>query len=260
MAFTITDLATELGIDPATLQSKPDAIAKWNGYLSQADTQYREAKELVEQAKRDQEAIDGEIKKFGLTEARVAELETANAAYTAALAKAKESGLNIDLSGIHTPAAAVVADPVKALEAKLQSLTSNLAAGMRVQTKFYATFDKPLPVDIDSLIGEATAARMPVEQYAEQKYKFAEETQKRQDAAIQAKVDAGIQAGVTKYREENPVTKGNPGLAAGLASRYPKVLAPRTSQESKEFRSMPIKDRIASSVTRAREAIAATAD
>src|ERR1700733_10176106 len=105
MAFTLDNLAAELGIDPATLQAKPEAVAKWNGYLSKADEQYREAKESLEQAKRDQAAIDTEIQKFGMTEARVTELETANAAYKAALDKAKGAGLNIDLSGIRQPAA-----------------------------------------------------------------------------------------------------------------------------------------------------------
>ena len=43
MAFTVEALAAELGIDPATLQAKPDAVKKWNGYLTEADTKYTQA-------------------------------------------------------------------------------------------------------------------------------------------------------------------------------------------------------------------------
>lgn len=259
MAFTISDLATELGIDPATLTSKPEVTAKWNGYLSEADNKYRQATEAVEQAKRDQQAIDDEIKKFGITEARTAELEASNAALTAALAKAKESGLNIDLSGIPTPAARVATDPNKEFEAQMKNGFAQMGAALKIQARYQSVFGKPFGDDPVKLIDEAIAARLPVEAYAEQKYKFADEEKRISAETIQRDKDTYAAQKVREYQEANPVTKGNPSLAAGLASKYPKVMAPRTPQESKEFRSMPIKDRIASSVSRAREAIAATA-
>ena len=43
MAFTVDSLAQELGIDPATLAGKGDVVAKWNGYLTEADTKYNSA-------------------------------------------------------------------------------------------------------------------------------------------------------------------------------------------------------------------------
>lgn len=263
MAFTVEALAAELGIDPATLQAKPDAVKKWNGYLTEADTKYTQAtaaqaaaKEALEKADRDQQAIDAQIKSFGLTEARVSELETANAAYKGALEKAKELGLNIDLSAIRQPAPAVVTDPTKALESRLQTGFSQMGAALRVQTRYQAVFGKPFTDDPVKLIDEALAARLPVDQYAEQKYKFADEEQRRSAAELQAKIDAGVQAGITKYKEENPVTKGHDGLAPGVASRIGKIFKPRNAQETNDFRKLSPRDRIAASVSRARELLA----
>ena len=171
MAFTLDNLAAELGIDPATLQAKPEVTAKWNGYLSEADTKYsqattaqREAKENLEKAERDQTEIDRQVLNFGLTEARVAELESANAAYKAALDKAKESGLNIDLSGIRQPSAAVTVDPTKALQDQVKR-TGFLPDGRcppRTDSKYQSVYGKPFVDDPVALVDEAIAARMPV--------------------------------------------------------------------------------------------------
>lgn len=260
MAFTLDNLAAELGIDPATLQAKPEAVAKWNGYLTQADTQYREAKETLEQAKRDQQAIDTEIQKFGMTEARVIELESVNAAYKAALDKAKGAGLNIDLSGISTPEAAVAADPTKSLQDTMRTGFSQMGEALRVQTRYQAIYGKPFVDDPVRLVDEAIAARQSVSDYAERKYKFSEEQEKQRQAEVQSKIDAGIQAGVKKWQEDHPVTKGNPGLASALASRHPQVFKPRSAQESNDFRKLSPRDRLAASVSRARESIAANAE
>ncbi len=263
MAFTVEALAAELGIDPATLQAKPDAVKKWNGYLTEADTKYTQAtaaqaaaRETLEQAKRDQQAIDEQIKSFGLTEARVAELQTANAALNAAIEEVKKQGLNVDLSKLPTPTKHEAVDPTKALESRLQTGFSQMGAALRVQTRYQAVFGKPFTDDPVKLIDEALAARLPVDQYAEQKYKFADEEQRRSAAELQAKIDAGVQAGITKYKEENPVTRGHDGLAPGVASRIGKIFKPRNAQETNDFRKLSPRDRIAASVSRARELLA----
>jgi hypothetical protein len=265
MSFTLDTLAQELGIDPATLQAKSDVVAKWNGYLSEADTKYiqataaqKEAKEAVEKAARDQQAIDEQIKSFGMTEATVTELRASNAAMKAALEQAKQSGLNIDLSSIPDPKAAPVVDPVKTVDQLMRSNFANMGAALQVQTRYQAVFGKPFTDDPVKLIDEAAAARMPLAQYAEQKYKFAEETQRQSEAATQQKIQEGIDAGVKKYKEENPVTTGNPSLTRGAASKFPKIFKPRDAASAKEFRSLPPRERIAASVARAREAIGAT--
>lgn len=263
MAFTLEALATELGIDPATLAAKPDAVKKWNGYLAEADTKYtqataaqNEARQALEQAKRDQTAIDDQIKSFGMTEARVAELQTANAALTAAIEEVKKQGLNVDLSKLPQPSKAETVDPSKALEARLNTGFSQMGAALRVQTRFQAVFGKPFTDDPVKLIDEAIAARLPVDQYAEQKYKFGEEEQKRSAADLQRRIDEGVAAGVKKYQEDHPATKGHDGLAPGVASRIGKIFKPRNAQETNDFRKLSPRDRIAASVSRAREAMA----
>jgi hypothetical protein len=260
MAFTLDVLAQELGIDPETLKAKSDVVSKWNGYLTQADSQYREAKDALEQAKRDQTAIDEQIQKFGVSEARIAELQTSNAALAAAMAEVKKQGLNVDMSGIPQPQVPAAADPIKTVDQLMRSNFANMGAAMQVQTRYQAVFGKPFADDPVRLIDEAAAARMPVQQYAEQKYKFQEEQNRQSQAEMQRKIDEGISAGVTKYKEEHPVEKGNPSLAKGLASKHPQVFKPRTGDEARSFRSMSPRDRIASSVARAREAVASTSE
>jgi len=93
MAFDLNVFASEFGIDPATLQSKPEAFAKWNGYLSEADTKYtsatqaqKEAQAALDAVKAEQAAIDDKIKSFSLTEA---EVDSLRANYAALEAQAK---------------------------------------------------------------------------------------------------------------------------------------------------------------------------
>jgi hypothetical protein len=260
MAFTVAGLAAELGIDPATLASKQDIVARYDGYFSQADTQYAEAKSALDKAARDQQAIDEQIKSFGITEARITELTAANAALKAAMESAKSAGLNIDLSGIPNPTAPPAADPIKTLEGRLNSLAANMSAGMKVQTKYYSTFGKPLPVDIDTLIGEATMARMPVEQYAEQKFQFSAELAKQQQAQQEADKAKWKAEGAREWQDAHPVTSGHPGLARGRDSQHARVIKPRTSDEQKSFRNMTPRERIANSVSRTREALQAAGE
>ena len=267
MAFTLDNLAAELGIDPATLQAKSDVVAKWNGYLSEADTKYsqatvaqREAKESLEQAQRDQAAIDEQIGNFGVNETRLTELQAANAAYKAALEEVKNQGLNVNLPNLPTSSAPAAPDPVKTVDQLMRGNFANMGQAMQVQARYQAIFGKPFVDDPVRLIDEAAVAKMPVAQYAEQKYKFSEETAKQAAAETQRKIDEGVQAGVKKYQEDHPVTHGHPGLARGLASQYSKIFKPRTSQESSDFRNMSTRERIATSVSRAREAIASSAD
>ena len=258
MAFDVDAMLKDFGIDTTTVQIPDATRSKWNGYLAEADHKYAEAAAQVAKAASDQAAIDDQIRQFGINEGRVAELETSNAAYKAAFDKVKGLGLNVDLSGLPNPQLTPAPDPVKTLEGKLNSLAANMSAGMRVQTKYYSTFQKPLPIDIDTLIGEANAARLPVEQYAEQKYKFADETARIEKEARAKEIQAGVDAGVKKWQEEHPVTRGNPALSRGVNSQHSRVFKPRTADESKQFRQLSTKDRIANSVQRVREALASS--
>lgn len=253
--FTLEALATELGIDPATLQAKPDVTAKWNGYLSEADTKYREASQAKTDAdaalKRlddEQKAINEQIEKFGLTEARYDALAANYAAMEAQLKVFKEKGYDVNLPTA-TPAAPVV-DPQKKIETDMRTGFSQMGAAMRVQSRYQAIYGKPFIDDPVKLIDEAIAARMPVEQYAEQKYKFAEETQRQSAAELQRKINEGVEAGVNKYKEEHPITQGNPDLHPGRASRSPYVMKSSDTPDLKKFANLSSREKIAASVGR----------
>ena len=263
MPFTLDNLAAELGIDPATLQAKPEVTAKWNGYLSEADTKYtrataaqKDAQEKLELAQRDQQAIDEQITNFGVSETRLAELQASNAALNAALEEVKKQGLNVNMPNLPTPKAPSAPDPVKTVEQLMRGNFANMGQAMQIQARYQSIFGKPFTDDPVKLIDEANAARLPVAQYAEQKYKFSEETAKQQQAELQRKIDEGVKAEVTKYKEEHPVTAGHPGLTHGLASKHPQIFKPRSTQETNDFRGMSVRDRVATSVSRVKAALA----
>jgi hypothetical protein len=252
MAFTIEALAAELGIEASTLAAKGDVVAKWNGYLGEADGKYRTANETLAQAQREQTAINDQIAKFGVTEARLGELESANAAYKAALETAKKGGFNIDLSGIPQPAASVTVDPNKAFQDQMGLGFRQMGKAMKVQARYQAVYGKPFADDPVALVDEAIAHKMDIEAYAEQKYKFTDETNRRAAADLEAKKAEWQAQAVDKYKEEHPEI---PLSQRGMASRHPQVFKPRDAASDKTFRSLPVKERIAQSVARSREAL-----
>lgn len=256
MAFSINDLATELGIDPSTLAAKGDVVAKWNGYLSSADTKYQEATQAqkdavakLEQAQREQAAIDAEILKFGTTETRMAELETAVAIRDAALAKVKASGFNVDLSGFPTPKVETV-DPVKELRDRQDSGFRQMGQAMKVAARYSAIYEKPFVDDPVALVSEAIANRMDVEAWAEKKFDFAGEQKRRSDANLAKQKAEWEAAAVNKYKEDNPVR--SPLDQRGVASKHPQIFKPRDAASAKTFANLPAKERLAQSVARGR--------
>lgn len=261
MAFTLDTLAAELGIDPTTLAAKGDVVAKWNGYLSEADNKYqtatktqKDALETLEQAKRDQQAINEQIEKFGATEATVAEYRANNAALTAALEEVKKQGFNVTMPNLPTPKANT-ADPMQELRDRQNLGFQQMGQAMRVQAKFQQIFGKPFADDPIKLVDDAIAARLPVEEYAERKYKFTEESARIATETRQKEVQAGIDAGIKKYKEDNPSTAGNPAFQRGTASRHPQIFKPRDAADGRKFANLPPKERIAQSVARVRASI-----
>jgi len=257
MAFSISDLAHDLGIDVATL--KPESVSKWNGYLSEADTKYhsatqaqKEAVEKLEAAKREQTAIDEQIQKFGVTETSLAELRASNAALTAALDEVKKQGFNVNMPNLPVPKADP-ADPLKELRDRQNLGFRQMGAAMRVQAKYQQIYGKPFGDDPISLIDEAIAARMDVEPYAEKKFDFAGEQKRRSEADMAKKKAEWETAAVNKYKEDNP--QRTPLEQRGVASKHPQIFKPRDAASDKTFRNLPVKERIAQSVARVRASI-----
>lgn len=260
MAFDLNVLAAELGIDPATLQAKPDVVAKWNGYLSEADTQYRSAKEMKEDAEAKLAALETEnatintnIEKFGYTEATIAALKANNAAMEASLKELQTQGFDVKIPTAVAPAAPKPAefDPSKFQ----QDVNATLIHGFNVMNRYQRLYGKALPEDLDALAREAVAAKKPFQQYVAEKYDFAGEEKRQSDAAAKKHDEEIAAKAVAEYREKNPITAGNPELQRGVASRYPQVVKARETGDNKNFANMSAREKIAASVARSRAAL-----
>lgn len=261
MAFTLQDLASELGIDVSTL--KPEVATKWNGYLSEADTKYaaataaqKEADEKLAQLKIENDAINDQIAKFGMTENTVNALRANYAAMEAQLKALKEAGMDVKVpDALPAPAAP---DPNEQFRNNVTRGFAQMGEAVKLINRYQQVFSKPLPDDLDALASEASARKMSLMAYAEQKYNFAAE-QQRIAAEQQKKHDDEVAAAaIKKYQEEHPVTQGNPEFARGVPSRHPQLVKPREATESKSFANLPMRQKIAQSVARTRAALSTT--
>lgn len=259
MAFDLNVFAQEFGIDPATLQSKPEVFAKWNGYLTEADGKYQSASQAQKDAqaaldavKSEQAAIDEKIKSFSLTEAEVDSLRANYAALEAQAKALKTQGYNL-----------TIPDPVKTNEPpafdpnRFQSDVNNtLVAGFNVMNRYQRLYGKAMPDDLDALAREAAGRRMPFTDYVAQKYDFAGEETRQSKAVIQKEKDEYADAKLKKWQEEHPVTAGNHELTPGGASRFPELAKRPVPQKHENFGGSPAQ-RIARSVKRSLEGLAA---
>ena len=255
---SLTDLASEIGIDVSTL--KPESVAKWNGYFSDADTKYTQAtaaqkaaEENLAAVQREQQAIDENIAKFGITEANNAALRANNAAMEASLKALKEQGFDVTI-----PTSPVAPNP-KTNEfdsnAFRQEVDSTLVSGFNVMNRYQRLFGQPLPEDVDVLAREAAQARKPFQQYVAEKYDFAGR-EKSQREEVQKKHDEEIRsAAIKEYQEKNPVTNGNPDLQRGVASRHPQIIRQRETGDTKNFSNLSARQKIALSVGRTQAAL-----
>jgi len=259
MAFDLNVFAAEFGIDPATLQAKPEVFKKWNGYLTEADGKYSSATEAQKQAqaaldavKNEQAAIDEKIKSFSLTEAQVDTLRANYAALEAQAKALKAQGYNLNIPETPVAPAKTEFDPNRFQ----QDVNGSLVAGFNLMNKHQRIFGKALPDDLDALAREAASARVPFMQYAEQKYGFAAEEAKQKSAALQADKDAYAAQKVKEYQEAHPVTAGNHELVTPGASRFPELAKRPTPQKHENYGGTPAQ-RIARSVKRSLEGLAA---
>jgi small-conductance mechanosensitive channel len=259
MAFDLNVFAAEFGIDPATLQAKPEVFKKWNGYLTEADGKYQTATEAQKQAqaaldavKNEQAAIDEKIKSFSLTEAQVDTLRANYAALEAQAKALKSQGYNLNIPETPTAPAKVEFDPNRFQ----QDVNGSLVAGFNVMNRYGRLYGKALPDDLDALAREAAQAHMPFSQYVEKKYDFAGEEKRQAEKASLADKEAYAAQKLKEYQEAHPVTVGNPELIAPGASRFPELAKRPTPQKHENYGGSPAQ-RIARSVKRSLEGLAA---
>jgi hypothetical protein len=260
MAFDLNVFASEFGIDPATLQSKHEAFAKWNGYLSEADTKYtsatqaqKEAQAALDSVKAEQQAIDDKIKSFSMTEA---EVDSLRANYAALEAQTK--ALNSQGYKLTIPDTPVKHEPAAFDPNKFQNdVNTTLVHGFNVMNRYQRLYGKALPDDVDALAREAKAHNMHFTDWAAQKYDFSGEEKRQAEKATQADKDAYANQKLKEYQDAHPVTAGNPELLRGGESRFPELAKRPTPQKHENYGGSPAQ-RIARSVKRSLEGLAAT--
>lgn len=262
---SIAELATELGLDVATF--KPEAVAKWNGYLTDADAQYKTAKELKEasegnlrQVQQEQTEINKYIEQYGASETTRAALEANLAAYKAVVENLKTQGINVDVPALTTiPAAGNPTKPTTTFDAKeFSGRMGNLVAQItNLSNKHLALYGKPFPDDVDQLGAKAQAAGKSLYDYAAEKYDFAGEEKRKSEAASKAHDEKIAADAVKKYQDANPNVAGNPFMNGGGDSRSPQILKRHDTKDLREYANLSPREKIARSVSNSTVLLAA---
>lgn len=264
---SIQDLAAELGIDLSA--AKPEAVSKWNTYLSDADTKYKSAEQMKAEAEanlaklqEEQNEINGFIEQYGASQTTLAALEANNAAMKAQLEAFQKNGFNVEIPAKPivpgSPATGGNAAPKNGGvdEQQIYSRVGNvMSQAFDLNNKHLALFGKPIPDSMESLAEQARAVRKPLQQFIAEKYNFAGE-EKRRAAEEQKKHDDEVAAAaVKKFQEEHPPVGDNPFMRPGSDSRYGQILKPRDPKDLHNFAGLSAKEKIAKSVARSRELI-----
>lgn len=247
---SLAELAQELGIPAETLASKADVVQKWDGYFSSADSKIADATKKLEDAQALQRTIDDQIATFGINESTNIQLQANLAAIKAAKETLEQAGVKLDLK---LPEPTKVDADAMFRENVVKGFTQ-MGQAMSVQNRYYQVFGKPMPDDPVSLSDEAARNRMSLSDYAEKKYGFQSELQRKSEAELQAKINAGVADGVKKWQEEHPSVAGHPEMNGGLPSNFPKMPAPRDAKDLRSFAGMTAREKIQSAMERANQA------
>ena len=225
--MTVEEILADLGVDPATIASKKDAVASWNGKLTASAT---EAAQKLADAEALHRVIKEDIDKNGINETSMAQLRASNAAMTAALAEVKKAGftgITIPDFPTNTPPAVNPIDSLKNLIVDGFTRTSQV---QDLSARYLRATGKPLPDDPSVLVNEAAARRMDVAAWGEQKYGLtAIETQARA-AASQKEKDDYAATKVEEWKAAHPITNGHPELGSGVPSNYPNIPKPSNAE------------------------------
>jgi seryl-tRNA synthetase len=252
MSFDLSVFAQEFGIDPATLQAKPEVFKKWNGYLTEADGKYQsatqaqqQAQAALEQVKAEQAAIDQKIQSFGVSEAEIDALKANYAALEAQAKTLKAQGYNLTIPEMPVKPVEEAYDPKRLRD----EVDRTIVVGFNLNNRYQRITGQPLPDDIEVLAREAKAHHLNIMDWADKKYGLTAKEQEKVTAARKAELDAAGAAAVAKYKEDHPVTAGNHELARPGESRFPEVARRPAPKAHENFGGTPAQ-RIARSVKR----------
>lgn len=264
---TVEELAADMGIDLAT--AKPEGVTKFRTFVADTNKQYTDAKALAAQAEanlaavqKEQDEINTYIAQYGTSEEARAATEANLAAYKAAVENLKAKGITVDVpelkvtpaAGGGTPSGKATFDPDK-FRGQVGSTIADLTD---LNNKHIALTGQPLPDRSNTLAEEARKAGQSLYEYGAKKYDFAGKEKAKADAA-QAAHDAEVAAkAVADWKAKNPNVSGDPNQRGGVESANPFIKREKVEGANlREFSNMNPRQKIAASVARSREAIAA---
>lgn len=260
---TIQEIAAEMGVDLSTV--KPEFVTRISGLVTDADKQFQSATQLKEaseanlrQVQQEQDEINRYIEQYGASEQTNAALRANYAAMEAQLKSLKEQGIPVEIPA--APAAPTTKQPTTPAfnpDQFADRMGSVLSQSIDASNKHLALYGKPMPDSLETLAAEAKQARKTVGQHAAEKYDFSGEEKRKSEAAAKAHDEAVAAAAVKKYQEDHPNVAGNPFQARGESSSFPQILKPREAKDQRAFANLSPREKIAQSVARSREAIAA---
>ncbi len=265
MPLTIAQIAAELGIDQATLASKQEIISRYDNQIAGFETSaanaqntLNEAQRIKAQAETLQATIDQNIANFGINESTTIKLKAQlEAVKAAAKVLEEQGGTKLDLNLPDFSAQAPV-DPVKNLESLIVRGFTNINQTTEANNRHIALYGKPMPDAPSVLADEAAQMRMPVLQWADQKYKLTAKAQEIQAAAQKDHETKLVEKAIQEYKEKNPSYAGNPELNGGFPSNFSQVPAPRDGKTVREFSGMSTREKIQNAMSRARDAVASS--
>jgi len=238
---TVAELLKAAGVADEVAAGLPkEVVTALTGYVSEADTKLQtataeatKAEEARRQAELERQEINEYVEKYGTTVTQVADANARAEAAETYLKSLKSQGFDIKYPGIEggepekkpivpgSPARGGNVVSEKEILGKVGVVMSQWFDANNEHVRLYGS---PIPDASMAVAEEADRARVPLGRYIEQKYKFAEARQKKQDEAFQAKVDAEVTKKVEAERRAEAERRGNnPNLRGGESSRSPSL-------------------------------------
>lgn len=237
--MTVEEILADLGIPAETIAAKKDNIASWNGKMSASATEsaqkLADAQRALQDAENLRAVISDDINKNGANETTLAQLRASNAAYAAALAEVKKAGftgITIPDFPSNTPPPV---DPITGMKTLVVDGFTKIMQLQNAANKYQRVFGKPLPDDPTALADEASARRLDVNTWAEQKYGFAAaENTAREAAAKKHEADLKV-TWEEEYKAAHPNDHLRAGEGGGHSSTYPNIPKPSDAKGVREM-------------------------
>jgi len=252
---TVAEVLKAAGVAEEVAAGLPkEVVNALTGYVSEADTKLstaaeeaKKAEEARRQAELERKEINEYVEKYGTTVTQVADANARAEAYESYLKALKAQGFDIKIPGLDDKKTepVVPGSPPRGANAVseaeiLGKVGTVMEQWLDANNEHIRLFGVPIPDGSRTVADEAARARVPLGQYIQQKYKFGEARQKKQDEAFQARVDAEVKKKVEEAARAEAERRGNnPNLRGGESSRAPQLpkIKPEEFQKASGFQS-----------------------